>query len=152
MKKLFVVLTVFVAMIATTVQASDTLRYDARKSSSDKCFLTKGKIAVITGIDSIFRFVIDRVNNQEKIIMYSGGHIRFIEWVQSNYIKQTDPLDNTKIMIIMTGGLGDPLDIIAVGGDENSSADPPIGLGWYALMVVCGAAGIFGGGRWLRLW
>jgi hypothetical protein len=150
MKKIVLVLMAFVVVVSTTVYASDTLRYDAGKSSSDKCFLTKGKIGVITGIDSIFSFVVDKANNQEKVIMYRGGHIRFIEWVQSNYIKQADPLDNTKIMMTMTGGLGDPLYIIPVGGDTNSPEEPQVGFLYILLIVVVIAGGWYGLFRLLK--
>jgi hypothetical protein len=149
MKKIVFVVMTFVVVVSTTVRANDTLRYDAGKCSSDKCFLTKGKVGVVTGIDSILSFVVDKANNQEKVVMYRGGHISFIEWVEANYIKQADPLDNTKIMMTMTGGIGDPL-YIAIGGDANSPDTPQAGLLAICLLVVVIVSGVYGAFRFLK--
>jgi len=149
MKKIIFVITVMFAFIAITVQANTVNPKDTIKAGSVNyqptingkiVTIAKGDSAVISGVDSAVVVAKDTAKKSELLTIYVGGQPKLTQWVKTGYTTKPDPKDSKKTIIM------------AVGGDEDSPAEPPIGLGWYALMVVCGAAGIFGGGRWLRLW
>ena len=144
MKKFFA-FAMIVAMIATVAQANTNLKDTIKTGNITYQPVVNGKIlnvskgdtAMFSGLDSVVVIKTDTATKSEYDAIYVGGVKKYTGWFKTDSKTQADPTNKGKFVFI------------AIGGDEDSPADPKAGLLSIFLIVVVGAGSMY---SLIRLW